>query len=270
MSLYGCPFSAFSGTVFTRWLLSRLDSRHRLDLGRYHRRWRNLWSQLHQSQSMLKQGESLIWCVMWNLGMRAVNCWWDNSLPLLTMPGADAVWMYMQTRVEGCEQVWSMKVWTVVAVHSGFVIVRRVRLSNLYTVTLVLASLCQSCNTLRLKSFIPPQNDHCCYGSSSVRPFLRLTSALVYGICHNWICVLLLRGIVTSVHNQQMTNTCHLTYLMLKVITSPHAVRYMYLIVWSCFTNIEAHKRPWSTLKWESCLVLRLSVAVPVYCCLLW
>lgn len=200
MSLYGCPLSAFSGTVFTRWPPSRLDSRRRLDLGRYHRRWQNLWSQLHQSQWMLKQGESLTWCVMWNPGMRAVNCRWDNSLPLFTVQCAGAVCMYIH---EGCEQVWSMKVWTLVAVHSGFVIVRIVHLSSLYTLTVVLASVCQSCNTLRLKSFSPPHNGHCCYGSSSVKPFLRLTSVLVYSIYHNWICVLLLRGIVTSVHTNE-------------------------------------------------------------------
>jgi len=238
MSLYGCPLSAFSGTVFTRWQRSRLDSRRRLDLGQYHRRWQNLWNRLHQSRWMLKQGESLIWCVMWNPGMRAVNCWWDNSLPLFTT--YCAVWMYVQARDVGCEQVWSMKVWTSVAVRSGFVIVYRVHLSNLYTVTLVLASAFQSCNTLRLKSSSPPHIDHCCYGSSSVRPFLRLT-VLVYSICHTWICVLLLRGIVTSVHTNEWQNTCHVTYLMLKVITYSHAVSCMYLIVWSCFSNIEAH-----------------------------
>lgn len=203
MNLNGCPLSAFSGTVSTHWLHSRLDSRHRLDLGQYHQRWQNLWNRLHQSQWMLKQGESLIWCVMWNPGMRAVNCWWDNILPLFTMQCTGAVWMCMQTRDEGCEQVWSMKVWTLVAVHSGFAIAHRVHLSNLYTVTLVLASACQSCNTLRLKSFSCPHNDHWCYGSSSVRPFLRLTSVLVCSICHTWICVLLLRGIVTSVHTSE-------------------------------------------------------------------
>jgi hypothetical protein len=125
MSLNGCPLSAFSGTVFTRWLRSRLDSRRPLDLGQYHRRWQNLWSQLHQSQWMWKQGESFIWCVIWNPEMRAVNCWWDSSLTLFTMHVAGFVWMYMQARDEGCEQVWSVTVWTVVAVHAAFVIVRR-------------------------------------------------------------------------------------------------------------------------------------------------
>jgi hypothetical protein len=151
--LYGRPLSAFSGTVFTRWLRSRPDSRRRLDLGQYHRRWQNLWSQLHQSQWMSKRGESLIWCVMWNPGMRAVNCRWDNSLPLFTVHCAGAVWMYMEARDEGCEQVWSMKVWTSVACALWLGnCAQSLFLSNLYTVTLVLACVCQSCDTLKVKT----------------------------------------------------------------------------------------------------------------------
>ena len=166
VSLYGCPFSAFSGMVSTHWPHSRLDSRHRLDLGLYHRRWQNLWNQSRQSQWMLKQGELLIWCVMWNPGMRAVNCWWDNRLPLFTMHCAGVVWKYMQARDEGWEWMVNMKVWTLVSVHCGFVIVCRVHSSKLYALTLVLASVCQPSNTLRLKSCSLPTNDHCCYGSS--------------------------------------------------------------------------------------------------------
>jgi len=37
-----------------------------------------------------------------------------------------------------------------------------------------------------------------------------------------------------------------------KVITSVHTVDNRYLIIWGCFTNVKAHKKPWHALKCES------------------
>jgi hypothetical protein len=37
-----------------------------------------------------------------------------------------------------------------------------------------------------------------------------------------------------------------------KVITSVHNVDNRNLIIWGCFTNVKAHKKPWYALKCES------------------
>jgi len=36
----------------------------------------------------------------------------------------------------------------------------------------------------------------------------------------------------------------HLTYFIRKVITTAHAVDKRYLIIWGCFTEVKARKRP--------------------------
>jgi hypothetical protein len=182
MSLYGCPLSAFSGTVFTHWPRSRLDSRPRLDLGQYHRRLQNLWNQSHQSQLMLKQGESLIWCVMWNPGMKAVNCWWVNSLTFICLAlcwcsvyvhesQGWGLWMsieYESVNFSGC----------VICVQSPFV---------QYLHCNSCAGICLPyCNTLTLHACSLPNYDLCCYGSG--------VSELVFCVCvqhlHN-LCILI-------------------------------------------------------------------------------